>query len=65
MPQIRRQTFTKSTIQSAFKKAGIYPIYKKVTFELMNKYAKEPEFKLPKLDLPKLGTPKTIRQVQY
>ncbi|RFU25381.1 hypothetical protein B7463_g10947, partial [Scytalidium lignicola] len=65
LPQIRCQTFTKSTIQSTFKKAGIYPVYKNTTFKLMNKYAKKPESKPPKPDLPKPSTPKSIQQVQY
>ncbi|RFU29942.1 hypothetical protein B7463_g6381, partial [Scytalidium lignicola] len=56
-----------STIQNAFKKASIWLVNKKATFELMKKYVKkDPEVpKKIELELPTPGTPQTIHQVQY
>ncbi|RFU26004.1 hypothetical protein B7463_g10337, partial [Scytalidium lignicola] len=40
LPDIHEKTFKKSTIQHAFKKAGMWPVDQEATFALMKKYVK-------------------------
>lgn len=68
LPEIREKTFKKATVQNAFRKAGMWPVNKESTFELMRKYMKTtPTAKevIKEPELPTLGTPTTVRQVQY
>ncbi|RFU25356.1 hypothetical protein B7463_g10984, partial [Scytalidium lignicola] len=57
---IREKTFTKFTIQHAFRKAGMWPVKRKPVFKLMAKYMKKDIQKAKEPDLPKPGTPQTI-----
>jgi hypothetical protein len=61
---IREKTFSKSTVQHAWRKAGMWPVKRTPVFKLMAKYIKKERKEKPP-DLPKPGTPETIRQVQY
>lgn len=58
LPEIRTQTFKKTTIKSAFQKSGIWPINTKVVLQTMSKYIKDTT---PKPELPTLLPPKTPR----
>ena len=67
LKSIRQNTFKKSTILNAWKKAGMWPVSRKAVLKLMDKYSKLEQKKevMKELELLKSGIPKTVRQVQY